>query len=151
MVYGATGSNLCQPSPGRIGFCTSNGDFIFGATDRLLTCVNMKTGKRVWAKRGYPDASCVYGDGKLIILDQDGRRVSQYDGNGYPTAYWQVGDLVISRFPLDIPGDLAPGSYTVRAGIYSWPEIINIPAIDPQGNAVDDGVTMGKLEIKNDQ
>ncbi|MCD6344874.1 MAG: glycosyltransferase family 39 protein [Anaerolineae bacterium] len=85
------------------------------------------------------------------LLDQDGRLVSQYDGNGYPTAYWQASDLVISRFPLNIPGDLAPGTYAVRAGIYSWPEIINIPVIDSQGNAVDDGVTVGKLEIKNDQ
>lgn len=55
------------PTPVRVG------DFIFGATDRLLMCVNMKTGKRVWARRGYPEASCVYGDGKLITLDQNGR------------------------------------------------------------------------------
>ena len=83
------------------------------------------------------------------LMDQDGRRVSQYDGNGYPTAYWQAGDLVISRFPLNIPGDLAPGTYTVRAGMYSWPEVIGIPVIDPQGNTVDDGVTVGSLEIGN--
>ncbi len=55
------------PTPVRVG------DFIFGATDQLLMCVNMKTGKRQWARRGYPEASCVYGDGKLIVLDQNGR------------------------------------------------------------------------------
>jgi hypothetical protein len=33
----------------------------------------MATGKRVWAKRGFPMASCVAADGKLIVLDQDGQ------------------------------------------------------------------------------
>ncbi len=55
------------PTPVRLG------DFIFGATDQLLLCVNMKTGKRVWGRRGYPNASCVYGEGKLFVLDQEGR------------------------------------------------------------------------------
>ena len=48
------------------------GDFFCGSTDRLLLGVNFETGKRVWAKRGFPVASCVHADGKLIILDENG-------------------------------------------------------------------------------
>jgi outer membrane protein assembly factor BamB len=55
-----------QPTPVPVG------DHFYGSTDRLLLAVNFETGKRVWAKRGFPTASCVHADGKLLILDQDG-------------------------------------------------------------------------------
>jgi outer membrane protein assembly factor BamB len=55
-----------QPTPVRIG------DHFYGATDRILLCVDFETGKRAWAKRNFPMASCIYGDGKLIALDEDG-------------------------------------------------------------------------------
>jgi outer membrane protein assembly factor BamB len=58
---------IWQPTPVRID------DHLYGSTSQLMLGVNMKTGKRVWAKRGFPMASCVYGNGKLIILDQDGQ------------------------------------------------------------------------------
>lgn len=58
---------IWQPTPVRID------DHLFGSTSELMLGVNMLTGKRTWAKRGFPMASCVYGDGKLIILDQDGQ------------------------------------------------------------------------------
>jgi hypothetical protein len=48
------------------------GDYFCGSTDRLLLAVDFETGKRVWAKRGFPTASCVHADGKLIILDENG-------------------------------------------------------------------------------
>ena len=35
--------------------------------------MNLDTGKRTWAERGYKTASCVYGDGKVIILDENGK------------------------------------------------------------------------------
>ena len=56
-----------QPTPVRIG------DYIYGSDEHSLLCVKLDTGKRVWLKRGFPMASCVCADGKLIILDQDGQ------------------------------------------------------------------------------
>jgi outer membrane protein assembly factor BamB len=49
------------------------GDYLYGATDKSMMAVNMTTGKRAWVKRGYPTASCVHADGKLIILDENGK------------------------------------------------------------------------------
>ena len=55
-----------QPTPVRIG------DYLYGATNRVFMCVDFNTGKRLWAKRSYPLATCVLGDEKLVLLDQDG-------------------------------------------------------------------------------
>jgi outer membrane protein assembly factor BamB len=38
-----------------------------------LLCADVKTGKRAWAKRGFALSTCVYADGKLIILDENGQ------------------------------------------------------------------------------
>ena len=46
----------------------SSGDFgpIF------MAAVNVQTGEFLWRKRGFSKATCVYGDKKLVILDEDG-------------------------------------------------------------------------------
>ena len=52
------------------------GDVVYGSSGdfgpTLLTAVNVKTGEVLWRKRGFSKATCVYGDKKLIILDEDG-------------------------------------------------------------------------------
>lgn len=58
---------IWQPTPVQVNDC------LYGSTSQLMLGVNMRTGERVWAKRGYPMAGCVLGDGKLIILDQNGK------------------------------------------------------------------------------
>ena len=35
--------------------------------------MNLETGDVLWRKRGFKKATCVFGDGKLIILDEDGQ------------------------------------------------------------------------------
>jgi len=65
-VYSERKVRFGQPTPVRVG------TLLFGADDNNLLGVQFDTGKRLWLKRGFPMASCVYGDGKLIILDQDG-------------------------------------------------------------------------------
>lgn len=39
----------------------------------VLVSVNIYTGEIVWRKRGFPGSTLVYADGKLIVLDQDGK------------------------------------------------------------------------------
>ncbi|UCE60524.1 MAG: PQQ-like beta-propeller repeat protein [Phycisphaerales bacterium] len=58
---------ISQATPVRVG------DVLVGANDTLLMGVDYRTGRRLWGKRGFANASCVYGDGKLIILDENGR------------------------------------------------------------------------------
>jgi len=52
------------------------GDHIYGSSGdfgpAFFMGVNMKTGDVAWRERGFSKATCVSGDGKLIILDEDG-------------------------------------------------------------------------------
>ena len=41
------------------------------------------------------------------------------DGLGVPPQMWQPGDLIVQRHLLKLPGDLAPGEYTLHVGLYS--------------------------------
>lgn len=46
--------------------------YLYGSDRRMLFCADMKTGKRIWAERGFPRATCVHADGRLIVLSEDG-------------------------------------------------------------------------------
>lgn len=52
------------------------GDYIYGSagghTLSFLAAFNWRTGKIAWRKRTFHMAQCLYADGRLIILDQDG-------------------------------------------------------------------------------
>lgn len=50
------------------------GDFVYGSTgsSALLAAVNIKTGELRWRKRGFTNATVLFADGKLIVLDEDG-------------------------------------------------------------------------------
>ncbi len=52
------------------------GDYVYGSTGNrapnFFAAVNIKTGDIAWRKRGFAKATCVYADGKFIILDEDG-------------------------------------------------------------------------------
>lgn len=52
------------------------GDYVFGSCGdfgpAFFMGMNLKTGEVLWRERGFKKATCVYGDGKLIILDEDG-------------------------------------------------------------------------------
>jgi len=53
------------------------GDYVYGSSGdfgpAFFMCVDMRTGKIAWRERGFKKANCVYGDGKMIVLDEDGR------------------------------------------------------------------------------
>lgn len=46
----------------------SSGDF----GPAFFMAMNLETGKVAWRKRGFKKATCVYADGKMILLDEDG-------------------------------------------------------------------------------
>ena|SRR5207302_6553610 len=52
------------------------GDHIYGSSGdfgpAFFAAVDVKTGKVAWQDRSFSKASLLYGDGKLIILDEDG-------------------------------------------------------------------------------
>lgn len=53
------------------------GDYVYGSSGdfgpAFFTAANLKTGAMAWRERGFSKTTCVYGDGKLIILDEDGQ------------------------------------------------------------------------------
>jgi len=61
----------------------------------------------------------------------------------YPPAVWRAGDLVLSRFSISIPAEPSPGRYQVWAGLYSYPDVVNVPVLDVAGNPAGDRVVPG--------
>ncbi|KPL87826.1 hypothetical protein SE16_09740 [Ardenticatena maritima] len=82
------------------------------------------------------------------LLDEGGARHAQHDGTGFPAYAWRVGDLVLSRFVLTLPPDLTPGRYVLWAGMYTYPDVVNVAVVDEAGNAVDAGVWLGDIFIE---
>jgi len=85
------------------------------------------------------------------LRDENGETQAQFDGNGYPTTNWQTGDLVISRFPLTLPDTLPAGAYELRVGMYTLPDVANIPVVDATGAPLDDGITLGHVRLQAQQ
>ena len=50
--------------------------------------------------------------------------------------------MVLSYFLLPLPMDLSPGSYVLRAGMYIYPDIVTVPVINTEGQAIDDGAEL---------
>jgi len=51
------------------------GDYVYasiGGSVTKLACVDIKTGEVLWSERGFQKALCVFADGKLISLDENG-------------------------------------------------------------------------------
>ncbi len=52
-------------------------DYIYGSSGdfgpAFFMAINLKTGETAWRERGFSKANCVYADGKLILLDEDGQ------------------------------------------------------------------------------
>lgn len=70
------------------------------------------------------------------LLDRAGRQQGQHDSAGYPAAYRQKGDRVVSLF--DITKDEGALSYPlwVQVELYTYPAVITVPLMDGAGNAV---------------
>jgi 4-amino-4-deoxy-L-arabinose transferase-like glycosyltransferase len=81
------------------------------------------------------------------LLDEAGTLRSQHDGVGFPTTSWRAGDLVLSRFSIPVPPDLPPGRYRVWAGLYTHPDVVNVPVLDVAGNPAGDRVALGEVEV----
>ncbi len=85
------------------------------------------------------------------VLDGAGQVVAQHDGfpvGGFtPTTRWRPGEIIQDVYHIPIPSNLLPGTYTVKAGMYAFAEVIhNLPTTPPQP---DDRVELGHFEIPN--
>ncbi len=55
----------------------NDGDWVYGSSGTrspaFMSAVNVKTGEIPWRKRGIGKANAVYADGRVIVLDEDGK------------------------------------------------------------------------------
>jgi hypothetical protein len=50
-----------------------------------------------------------------------------------PTNDWQPGELYLDERTLDVPCDLPPGEYTIRAGVYNYRDNVRLtPSAESQ-------------------
>ncbi len=144
---GARDDVVAGMQPLAVGIPFAN-NVVFAAYEAPET---VATGKQLevwlaWWLRGLPPSGADY-HFTVQLLDEKGGLRAQDDHVGFPADYWQTGDLVLSRFTIAIPADLEAGSYQLRAGMYSFPDITGVPVVDPQGTPVDDGVKLGTIII----
>jgi hypothetical protein len=57
------------------------------------------------------------------LLDENGTLVTQADGPGVFSYYWQPGEFFVTWFEMTLPTDLAPGLYYLVVGLYDWPSL----------------------------
>jgi hypothetical protein len=71
------------------------------------------------------------------LLDEQGRLVAAHDGmpaqNDFPTGAWPPGLLVEDTHPIELPPDLASGSYQVTVGLYLLDTGERLPVWDAAG------------------
>ena len=67
----------------------------------------------------------------------------------YPTAVWDVGEMVIdTMFAIPIPADAPPGDYDLVMGFYQWPTLERLPVVDVAGQvAADDTIVLGQVHV----
>jgi uncharacterized membrane protein len=86
------------------------------------------------------------------LLAEDGRRAAQHDGGPWydvplPTSAWREGEVLRDRHLLDLPTDLAPGTYRLRVGAYYWPTGERLPLV-VDGVSAGDEVELGKVTVE---
>ena len=73
------------------------------------------------------------------VVDASGAVLAQQDGEpvgGFtPTTRWLPGEIVVDAHEVRLPAGLAPGSYTVLAGMYDFQTMRNLEARDEAGSA----------------
>jgi hypothetical protein len=61
------------------------------------------------------------------LVDPSGKPIAKHDhrpgGVYYPTTLWKPGEVLLDRHILSIPLGIAPGSYSIRIGLYAWPSM----------------------------
>jgi hypothetical protein len=81
------------------------------------------------------------------LVDGEGNRWGQSDGVGYPASEWRVGDTIAIWFDIAVSPDGPPPPYRIRTGMYTYPDITNVPLVDAAGDPAGDFVELGPLQI----
>jgi len=88
------------------------------------------------------------------LIGPDGRLAAQTDGQpgggARPTNSWGVGEAIEDNYAIRLPSDLPPGRYTIRIGMYAWPELSRLPINAPGQPMVDEALELTTITILAD-
>lgn len=116
-----------QSAPGEARLAQQAADYRLGNWVRLvgydLNGTTFRAGGRMelrvyWAV----EAAIPYGYASFVHLTQGGPPAAQADKlnpAGLPTKLWPVGGLIQDDYVIELPETLAPGDYTLYAGLYT--------------------------------
>jgi 4-amino-4-deoxy-L-arabinose transferase-like glycosyltransferase len=89
--------------------------------------------------------------GFLHLIAADGHLATQDDhelGRGfYRTLFWQPGEIVRERYELNLPGDIPPGDYVLRAGAYSFPSLTRLAVLTSSVPAQDNTIMLDTIHV----
>ncbi len=78
------------------------------------------------------------------VESPDGAMLTASDGppqeGAYPTPIWDMGEVVATAHTLTLPPDA--DAFSVRLGMYSWPDLTRLPAVQDGERTPDDRVTL---------
>lgn len=102
------------------------------------------------AKMGIPYRVFVHltrADGS-ILLQQD----TEPRNGAYPTTQWQVNEQVRDSYTFLMPADTPPGSYWIKAGMYTTDTDQRLPVVDPGTAQVEnDSVVVREFRVISSQ
>jgi serine/threonine-protein kinase len=86
------------------------------------------------------------------LTQADGQLVSQQDiqplGGAKPTTSWTPGEMVDDPYKLAIPMKALPGTYWLKAGMYSQNTMKRLPVVEPgRAQAEQDSVLVGQIQV----
>jgi hypothetical protein len=64
-------------------------------------------------------------------------------GGRYPVGAWQRGEIVVERYVLPVMADAPVGQYSLRSGVYTWPDLVRLDIDDNPDNVVE----LGTVEV----
>jgi 4-amino-4-deoxy-L-arabinose transferase-like glycosyltransferase len=79
------------------------------------------------------------------LVDGLGNLRVQRDGPSLLPAYWRAGDTVLNWFDLQVPPDAPPDGYAMRVGMYTYPDVANVPLVGADGAAASDWIEIELL------
>lgn len=87
------------------------GDYIYGFDNAILKCIEAKTGKEQWKRRGYGKGTLIYAEGQLIILSDKGKLAL---ADVSPTEFREKASVQVLSGKCWTPPTLANGKIYVR-------------------------------------
>lgn len=89
----------------------------------------------------------------IHLIGPDGQPVVQHDsqpsaGGFIPTSTWQPNERLKDRHVLELPANLAPGTYQVRLGVYNYQTLAPLPVLTNE-EATQEWLELGAIELGN--